>query len=266
MQKLVSGERGAICDACVGHALAVFDTEPRIPGRYVHLGEAVGAVLSALPTRTPLAESAPLFHAAIALANGNADDLRALVAHTSSLGQYAMVLEIFARIPEDERTFGDLVDRADALYFLDRVGELLDDLDVVDDGVLVDEDRAALWSLRAAGLSRLPWPDVERAEPAIRCVEAIIEGSEAAATLEEAFRSMIAIAQIRVFVARSRPELALPWFAHLDPNFAEPQFVMGEVYAALERSSEATAAFGRALALAHPESALAEAARARLER
>jgi tetratricopeptide (TPR) repeat protein len=266
--RLVAGAHGAVCDACIGEALASLDTEgpPGGPRRYAQLAGAITAILGALSPHTPLAESTPLFHAALALATGDADALRALVPFTSTLGQYAIVLEIFARIPPEERTFGDLVDRADALYYLDRPREALDELDAVDEGTLPDDERAALWALRAAALSRMPWPDLEQTEPALRCVEAVIEGSEAAATLEEAFRSMIALAQIRVFVARSKPELALPWFAHLDPNFAEAQLVMGEVYAALGRHDEGTACFGRALASAHPESALAAAARARLGR
>ncbi len=268
VSQLVSGAHGAICDACVGEAIAFLETEPTeaVPKRYTHLESAIGAVLKTLPEQTPLAASTPLFRAAIALADGDAEALRALVVHTSALGQYAMVLELHALIPEAERTFGDLVDLADALYHLDRARDMLDVLDPVDDAVLLDEDRAALWALRAAGLSRMPWPDLEQAEPALRCVEAVIEGSEARETLEDAFRSMIAIAQIRVFVARSKPELAPPWFQHLDPNFAEPQLVMGEVYSALQQHAEATACFGRVLALAHPESAIAAAARGHLGR
>lgn len=264
--KLVSGEAGSICDECVSHALAFLDTDPstRVPGRYKSTVSALTAVLEALPRKTALRDSAPLFRALVALADGNLDDLRALVSRTWSLGQCAMVLEIFATFPDGALTFGDMVDRADALYYLGRCSEVLSELDSIDEGTLEDGDRAALWSLRAAASSRLAWPEMERAEPAIDAADAIIAASRPDEKLDEAFRPMLSMARIRLALARGRPDVAAPYLAHLDPNFAEPSLVIGEVHSALSQWREATASLERALELSHPESQIAQIAREKL--
>lgn len=265
VRKLVQGEAGALCDECVGHALAKLEGDAtHVPGWYEHAAAALGAVLDALPRKTALEHSEPLFRALLELLAGDADALRGLAGRAWPLGQYAMALEIFAALPEGSLAFGDRVERADALYHLDRFDDALAELEPVDESVLEDGDRAALWSLRAAATSRLPWPDLQRAEPAIDAAEAIIAASAPEEKLDDAFRAMLSMARIRLALAAERPDLASPLLVHLDPNFAEPALVIGDVHAALGDFRQATAAFERAREAAHPESALARAATERL--
>jgi hypothetical protein len=268
VDRLVQGEGGgAVCSSCVAEAVVVLDGG----GGFGLMLSALGRMLSALDEHAPFAHSGPLLRAALALAQDDAAMLRNIGGMAFRLSQFEIGIDAWSLIPDDAATADDRFQQLFGLHRAPRYEDGSRLLEQIEPARLC-ERHLALYRIHKVGFRLAARAAVDGAEmralmKGLEEVEAIHRSADAEAWAE--IQAPLALARARCALGAGRPAEAVRLLeaaarAHNGSLGSSYLRLLGDAKSAASDPAGARSAWSAALAVAHPESADAAEARARL--